>query len=325
MKHHIFLLCAALLLSVTDARASRLRPDAAISETPAAYATFLADTQSMDRTVPLGDISFGYGRGKTPTASLAAEPATFFMHDRNDTGYTRYDLHLDAGARASRTRYSLSYFEAPGQTLEKNATGGTLRLHVERHSDTLNLYSGVSYATSRLEPAAPAAGPVLLNAGGATEKLGVNFVYLYAPDKTGNDDATGMRSLLSSAGAYSSALPLTIITLPGHGSSEQKSLEEATPAGLRAYGLSVGFNLTDNLTVSGSLAYARTDRKKADGDTDGYGWEYNLGAAYRFRDNLSYKAHVGYISPGEYFDSQEDNGISRESIYILSNAITMTF
>ena len=327
MKQHCLLFSAVLLLCAVGVQAGQLRPAAATPETRAPYATFLADTQPMDHTVSLGDVSFSYGHGKTPIATRVAEPATFFMRDRSDAGYSRYDLHLDADTRVSRTRYSLSYFEPSRRAPGKNEAGGALQLNVERHTDLLNLHSGVSFPSPRLEAAEPAAGPVLVNAGGATPKLGVNFVYLYAPDSMDNDAATGMRSLLSSAGAYSSALPLTILTLPGHGLLAEKNsqaADETAPTGLRAYGLSVGINLTDGFTLSGSLAYARTDRKKT-GDAEGYGWEYNLGAAYRFRDNLSYKAHVGYFSPGEYFDAQDENGISRESIYMLSNAITMTF
>jgi len=64
--------------------------------------------------------------------------------------------------------------------------------------------------------------------------------------------------------------------------------------------------------------------KELPGYDDEYGFEYNVGAAYKLLDNLIYAVHLGYLDTGDFFKlgtKYQDT----ESILLASHHLTMSF
>jgi len=103
-------------------------------------------------------------------------------------------------------------------------------------------------------------------------------------------------------------------------------------AGVHAFVLAADYKASDALTLHGAIGYAKADEKiyqngAATYDAtldDDYGWEYNIGAAYKLLDNLTYEAHFGYLDTGDYFNRANPTDITN-NVYMMSHSLTMTF
>jgi opacity protein-like surface antigen len=93
--------------------------------------------------------------------------------------------------------------------------------------------------------------------------------------------------------------------------------------GVHAIVAAADYAVSNQLSLHGAIGWAKADEVAAGAD-DSYGWEYNVGAAYKLLDNLTYEAHFGYLDAGEYFESAI-NANDEQSIYILTHSLTMTF
>ncbi len=104
----------------------------------------------------------------------------------------------------------------------------------------------------------------------------------------------------------------------------------AKTAGANAFILSADYAVNQDLTLHGGLGYAMADKapkatlpNPVDWD-DSYGFEYNVGAAYKLVDNLVYAVHLGYLDSGDFF-TMGTTFKDTESIFLASHHLTMSF
>ncbi|MDH5298326.1 MAG: hypothetical protein OEV91_04835 [Desulfobulbaceae bacterium] len=185
----------------------------------------------------------------------------------------------------------------------------------------------------------------LVKVGGKFDNLSLLGAYMYL---SGDDDthATlgGDREAFAAlnGGTGSEFTPLYILTGRGMGmlnpdinGADAVTGGAVANAGAHALVLMADYKVSDKLSLHGGIAYAQADEEvdshagaaKATsylGRDDEYGWEYNVGAAYKLLDNLTYEAHFGYLDTGDFFDSTLNAG-DADAVYLLSHSLTMTF
>ncbi|MCX5874783.1 MAG: hypothetical protein NT087_00505 [Deltaproteobacteria bacterium] len=106
----------------------------------------------------------------------------------------------------------------------------------------------------------------------------------------------------------------------------------ASVAGVHALVAAVDYAVSNQLTLHGAIGWAKADEKVYYNNVgvltaaldDSYGWEYNVGAAYKLLDNLTYEAHFGYLDAGDYFNGNSATDITK-NVYVLTHSLTMTF
>lgn len=90
------------------------------------------------------------------------------------------------------------------------------------------------------------------------------------------------------------------------------------------FALSAEIAATPDLSVQGSLGFAKNRWDEATDPHYNSAWEANLGIIYKLLDNLSYEIHFGYMDTGDLFrDSDTYTGV--ESIIMINNKLTMSF
>jgi len=95
------------------------------------------------------------------------------------------------------------------------------------------------------------------------------------------------------------------------------------------------FKASEDLTLHGGLGWGQADNTDwlrdslraggapvADID-DAYGWEVDLGLAYKLYQNLTYEVHFGWWAVGDF--AELGAGVQTEDIYLLSHHLTMNF
>ena len=159
------------------------------------------------------------------------------------------------------------------------------------------------------------------------------IMYFYAQgddDSTDNDNNAAMAAY---SGTGDDFKPLYILT-GDHTGILNNDLADFTPeahyggniipnAGVHAIVLHADYKVSDKLTLSGAVAYAMADKEQAGWD-DEYGIEYNVGAAYKLLDNLTYEAHFGFLDTGDFFKQGASN-LNTNDITLVSNHLTMSF
>ena len=172
-----------------------------------------------------------------------------------------------------------------------------------------------------------------------------SVAYVYA---SGDDDAAATTdredALALAGGAGSQFTPLYILTGKHMGLLTQDQFTGITvdnqgygiaQAGVHCLALFGDYQVSDRLSLHGAIAYAQADEAVQAtagvatppsylGRDDEYGWEYDLGAAYKLLDNLTYEAHFGYLDTGDFFNSSATAN-DAENVYLLSHSLTMTF
>ncbi|MBU0663540.1 MAG: hypothetical protein KJ990_03245 [Proteobacteria bacterium] len=96
----------------------------------------------------------------------------------------------------------------------------------------------------------------------------------------------------------------------------------ARTAGANGFVLTADFAATQDLTLHAGFGYAEADKEMAGWDND-YGFEYNVGAAYKLLDNLTYAVHLGYFDTGDFF--KMGTTVETNEIFLASHHLTMSF
>ena len=177
----------------------------------------------------------------------------------------------------------------------------------------------------------------MLQVGGKFDALTVSAMYFYAEgdDTTADGDNESFLSATGS-GTGTEFEPLYVLTgrtagLLNRDQASSVYTAGITQAGVHALVLAADYKVSDRLALHGAVGYAEADEAVQTGGAasyanrdDEYGWEYNVGAAYKLLDNLTYEAHFGYLDTGDYFKSTATTD-DTENVYILSHHLTMTF
>jgi hypothetical protein len=169
-----------------------------------------------------------------------------------------------------------------------------------------------------------------------TTKFGAltpGLMYFYAQgddDSTDNDNNAAMKAY---SGTGDDFKPLYILTGDHTGilNNDLADFSDAhyggpnmiPDAGVHAIVLHAKYKASDKLTLSGAVAYAMADKEKAGWD-DEYGIEYNVGAAYKLLDNLTYEAHFGFLDTGDFF-LEGGAQTNLNDITLVSHHLTMSF
>ncbi|MDW7771572.1 MAG: hypothetical protein SCH71_01655 [Desulfobulbaceae bacterium] len=99
----------------------------------------------------------------------------------------------------------------------------------------------------------------------------------------------------------------------------------ARTSGVHAVMLLADFNASEDLTLHGGLAWAQADETDWFGPEldDEYGWEFDLGLAYKLYQNLTYEVHFGWWAVGDF--AELGGATTTEDIYLLSHHLSMKF
>ncbi|MCF6290184.1 MAG: hypothetical protein L3J03_04215 [Desulfobacterales bacterium] len=227
------------------------------------------------------------------------------------------------GYKADMGKFDMAYFHVrngatglDGQNLWFNAsaTVGAVNLLGElAHS------FGDATATTSMDTWAGMA----LVSGQVADNVTAGAVYFFA---TGEDSGTDTTAALGGNGTGFNWQPLYIITGPDMGVFNGDSVR--TPAvlqaaGLQAFGAFVDVAVTPQLTLHGAIGTGNADNMDtmAAGQSDDYGWEYNVGASYKLLDNLTYDLHLGYWAVGDFVKGMG----TPNDITLVTNSLTMKF
>ena len=175
----------------------------------------------------------------------------------------------------------------------------------------------------------------LVHAAAQFDNLGLHAAYVYASgDDAASTDNEALMAKTKSLGK--DFQPLYIFTgdtmgILNHDEKSGLSGSQAVGAadfGVKCYALMADYKVSDRLTLHGAVAVGYADEAPAGWDDD-YGVEYNVGAAYKLLDNLTYEAHFGYMAAGGFFEDMNVNmgtgTKDAENITLLSHSLTMNF
>ncbi|MFA7454072.1 MAG: hypothetical protein WCZ10_06410 [Desulfobulbaceae bacterium] len=87
------------------------------------------------------------------------------------------------------------------------------------------------------------------------------------------------------------------------------------------------FKASEDLTLHGGIGWgqaADTDWIIGQGVDEDYGWEFDLGLAYKLYDNLTYELHFGWWVVGDFAEMGAAN-LETEDIWLLSHHLSMKF
>ena len=179
----------------------------------------------------------------------------------------------------------------------------------------------------------------MLQVGGKFGNLTPSVMYFYAQGDDKSEDDENNQGLLTT-GTGDMFEPLYILTGRHTGMLNNDLFSNNTgnlsTAGVHAFIVAADYKVSDALTLHGAIGYAEADEAVQTnaagaavapsyaGRDDEYGWEYNIGAAYKLLDNLTYEAHFGYLDTGDFFNSTATSN-DAENVYMLSHSLTMTF
>ena len=83
------------------------------------------------------------------------------------------------------------------------------------------------------------------------------------------------------------------------------------------------FKVSEDLTLHGGLGWGQADEAPAGWD-DAYGWELDLGLAYKVYQNLTYAVHFGWWAVGD-FAKLGYSDLETQDIILLSHHLSMKF
>ncbi|MFA7348222.1 MAG: hypothetical protein WCZ86_10705 [Desulfurivibrionaceae bacterium] len=174
----------------------------------------------------------------------------------------------------------------------------------------------------------------MLQVGGKFDALTPSLMYFYASGQDVNETAANggdMENALGTTGTGDLFEPLYILTGRHTGMLNNDLFDgytsEMSSAGVHAVVLAADYTVSKDLTLHGAIGWAQADEEEITGQAnqdDEYGWEYNVGAAYKLLDNLTYEAHFGYLDTGDYFEYGV-NAADTENIYLMTHSLSMTF
>ena len=178
-----------------------------------------------------------------------------------------------------------------------------------------------------------------LQGGIKIDALTASLAYAYAqgqdPAKT-TTNGGDITSALGTTGTGDQFEPMYVLTGRSTGIMNNYIYSgmgaTASEAGMHAIVAAADYAVSNQLTLHGAIGWAKADEAVywngtnaiATNGSNTYGWEYDLGAAYKLLDNLTYEAHFGYLDTGDYFNM--GNAVDQtKNVYVLSHSLTMTF
>ncbi|MHB8148879.1 MAG: hypothetical protein ACYDIB_01825 [Desulfobulbia bacterium] len=177
----------------------------------------------------------------------------------------------------------------------------------------------------------------MLQVGAKLDALTPSLMYFYASGQdmgetaaNGGDLENFLGNTAASTGTGDQFEPLYILTGRHTGMLNNDIFAVNTTmatAGVHAVVAAADYAVSNQLSLHGAIGYAQADEAEIAGYTnrdDDYGWEYNVGAAYKLLDNLTYEAHFGYLDTGDFFKSTATTD-DTENVYLLTHSLTMTF
>lgn len=93
-------------------------------------------------------------------------------------------------------------------------------------------------------------------------------------------------------------------------------------SGVHAIVALADYAVSEDLTLHGGIGWGMAD-EEPDGFDDEYGWEFDLGLAYKLYDNLTYEAHFGWWAVGDFADL--GGLVDTEDVFLLSHHLSMKF
>lgn len=189
----------------------------------------------------------------------------------------------------------------------------------------------------------------MLDASAKIDKLNVGLLYFWAEGQDDDILTDADADVTAAMGTISDGIgddfnPFYILTGDHTGmlnSDEYNDDPNMALSGVNALGVHADFQVTDQLTLHGAVAYAWADDIDvveafaiADSGIAGYdvdeeyGWEVDLGAKYKLLDNLTYEVRAAYFNTGDFFEDitqSLDATNDSDDLYLLSHHLTMTF
>ncbi len=271
----------------------------------------------------------------TPSATYQSDKDTdkyvarvYYKSDSLDSG-----LHYGYGRNMSETTQFLSVSTASIKDVKQELTAyGKYKMDNYFVNAELTHYFGkVDWNATTSNDYDSWAG--MLQVGAKIDALTPSLMYFYAQgqDMNSNDiEAALVGSTAATSGTGDMFEPLYILTGRSTGMLNTDIFSGNTgtlaTAGVHAIVASADYAVSNQLTLHGAIGWAKADEVQIAGQDDKYGWEYNVGAAYKLLDNLTYEAHFGYLDTGDFFKSTTTlNDSNPENVYILTHSLTMTF
>jgi len=93
-------------------------------------------------------------------------------------------------------------------------------------------------------------------------------------------------------------------------------------AGVHALVATADFAVSEDLTLHGGLGWGMAQDEPSGWD-DAYGWEADLGMAYKLYQNLTYELHFGYWFVGDF--AEMGGAAETDDVMLLSHHLTMKF
>lgn len=172
----------------------------------------------------------------------------------------------------------------------------------------------------------------MLQVGGKFDALTPSLMYFYASGQDMNEvvaNGGDTENALGTSGTGEKFEPLYILTGRHTGMLNNDIFSTHTAgmstAGVHAIVAAADYAVSKDLTLHGAIGWAQADEEQSAGQDDEYGWEYNVGAAYKLLDNLTYEAHFGYLDTGDFFNGAGNTPDVTENVYLLTHSLTMTF
>lgn len=221
--------------------------------------------------------------------------------------------NLDAGLRYGFTNNNNS---GPENEPESYTIYGKYKMDNYFANVELTQKTGDSNATTEIDSMGG-----MLQIGGKFDAITASFMYFYAE---GDDDNSNDNEAYGTTGTEFTPLYILTGRTTGMLNGDQATANASmTDDGVNAFVLAADYAASDRLSLHAAIAYAEADEATATYD-DEYGWEYNIGAAYKLLDNLTYEAHFGYLDTGDYFNAGSTTDTT-QNVYVLTHHLTMTF
>jgi len=283
---------------------------------------------------------FYVGKGNESDAQTTANNSVADGDSDSYEGRIYYkDDALDAGMRYN---YTDNDSTAANQNISTTILGvyGVYKWSNYFFATEIVSYGGTTEtdgATADVDRSGTAA---LLEIGGQFDNLSVAAAYVYASGDDNTADNDNENFAMMNSGLGTEFTPLYILTGRGMGclNADINAADNLTGgavanAGTHTFAILADYKASDRLTLHGAIAYAQADEEVDNGalgvtsyagrDSD-YGMEYDLGAAYKLLDNLTYEAHFGYLATGDFFKPNATTDTTT-SVYVLTHSLTMTF
>ncbi|HWH70293.1 MAG TPA: hypothetical protein VNT26_12985, partial [Candidatus Sulfotelmatobacter sp.] len=259
------------------------------------------------------------GDGLTPTVGGVANTVT----DQDSDGY-EFDLFHKG---ESGLAFSRIYYTDDQRTANRSVETWGLTVGGNYKLATLYINAEVDYKWGDDETEGAASIDIdklaaFAQVGTKMGALDLSGMYFYASGDDGEDADED-----SAVGALGNEFEPYYIMTGSHAglfNGEVYAIDgDATNAGIHSLGVHANYAMSEKLMLHGAAAYHMAADEQATWD-DELGIEYNVGAAYKLLDNMTYEVHFGWLDTGDFFKGANSAG-ETEDVWLASNHLTMTF